>query len=360
MKTTQIQEGQIKVIVPKGYKLDSKMPVFYNPVQVLNRDISVLLLNSFERKSEKPLHILDLLSASGIRGLRLKKEVANVDVTVNDYSKEAVKLIKKNAKLNKLKINIKNKPANVLLTELNIFDYIDIDPFGTPVPFLDATIKRLSPYSILGVTATDTSALCGAARKACLRKYGSKPLRNEFMHETAVRILIKKCQEVAAQFDVALIPIFVHSSNHYVRVYLQKRNSAKKADEILKQHGYILYCSKCCYRKTSTDLLKEKQNCLKCKSKLETAGKIWLGELWDKKLVKNMIKQAENGIYAKQTLKLLEQISKEMKINTVGFYDLHTLAKKNKWSQVPKMETYLNKIKGARTHFRLTGIRTLK
>ncbi|MCU0373510.1 MAG: ATP-binding protein, partial [Ignavibacteria bacterium] len=41
------------------------------------------------------------------------------------------------------------------------FDYIDIDPFGSPCPFLDAAIKRLSRGGILAVTATDTSALAG-------------------------------------------------------------------------------------------------------------------------------------------------------------------------------------------------------
>jgi tRNA (guanine26-N2/guanine27-N2)-dimethyltransferase len=304
--------------------------------------------------------VLDLLAASGIRGLRIKKEVSNVDVTLNDYSKKAAKLIKKNAKLNKLSVKIENKAANVLLSELNTYDYIDLDPFGTPVPFLDSAIKRLSPHGVIGVTATDTSALCGAAPKACLRKYGSKPLRNEFMHETAVRILIKKCQEVAAQYDVALIPIFSHSSNHYVRVYLQKAGGAKKADEILKQHGHVLYCPKCCYRNTTTNLLSEANKCSQCSAKLDHLGKVWLGELWDRKLVKQMINNTEKAAVSKQTIKLLETIYAESAIKTVGFYDLHTLAKKNKWKQVPRMQTILDKTKGTRTHFRLTGIRTKK
>ena len=355
----KLREGKIKLRVPKIEKLDSKAEVFYNPIQVLNRDISILLLNSIEQKSERPLRVLDLLSASGVRGLRIKKEVKNCQVTLNDYKKECFKLMKKNAKLNKLKVNVLNKPANVLLTELNTYDYIDLDPFGTPTGFLNVAIKRLSPHAILGVTATDTSALCGSAPKACLRKYGSKPLRNEFMHETAVRILIKKCQQVAAQYDVALVPIFCHSSNHYVRVYLQKFSSAKKADLVLKGQGYLLYCNKCCYRKTSTDLLSDSNKCPKCKKQLEWAGPIWLGELWDKKLVKRMLKSADSCELSAVSYKLLERISEEAKIQTVGFYDLHWLAKKNKWKHVPKMQDVLKKSKGARTHFRLTGIRSV-
>jgi tRNA (guanine26-N2/guanine27-N2)-dimethyltransferase len=357
MKKQQIQEGKVTLEVPRGYKLDSKMPIFYNPIQILNRDLSILLLNSIERKTEKPLRVLDLLSASGIRGIRIKKEVPNCEVTLNDYNKKAANLMRKNAKTNKLKVKIENKPANVLLSELDSYNYIDLDPFGTPVPFLDSVVKRLSPHAVLGVTATDTSALCGAAVKACLRKYGSKPLRNEFMHETAIRILIKKCQEVAAQYDTALIPIFIHSSNHYVRVYLQKNGAAKKADEILKKHGYILYCQKCCYRKNSIDLLSESNKCPSCKSELKSIGPVWLGELWDTALVKKMFKNC-NETYSKQAKKLLEVISQEMKIKTVGFYDLHWLAKKKKWKTMPKTQDVLAKIKGSRTHFRPTGVRT--
>ncbi|MBT3582423.1 tRNA (guanine(10)-N(2))-dimethyltransferase [Candidatus Woesearchaeota archaeon] len=365
MKSQTIQEGKIQLKVPKGYKLDSKMPVFYNPIQVLNRDISILLLKSIDI-TERTLRVLDLLAASGARGLRIKKEVKKCDVTLNDYSKEACKLIKYNAKLNKVKVKTECKPANVLLSELNTWDYIDLDPFGTPVPFLDDAIKRISPHGIIGITATDTSALCGAAVKACLRKYGSKPLRNEFMHETAVRILIKKVQEVAAQYDTALTPIFSHSSNHYVRVYFQKANSAKKADEILKHHGYILYCPKCCYRKTSTNLLSESNKC-KCNGKLEPIGPVWLGKLWDRALVKKMVQNINTEAEKKgktitsiQTNKLIREIYEESAIPTVGFYDIHTLAKKNKWKQVPKMQDIFNKTKGTRTHFRLTGIRTKK
>ena len=50
MKTQQIEEGKVKLTVPKGYKLDSSMPVFYNTIQVLNRDISIILLNTIQKQ----------------------------------------------------------------------------------------------------------------------------------------------------------------------------------------------------------------------------------------------------------------------------------------------------------------------
>ena len=43
-----IQEGKIKIKVPKEEKISKKLPVFYNPVMGFNRDVSVLLLSVIE------------------------------------------------------------------------------------------------------------------------------------------------------------------------------------------------------------------------------------------------------------------------------------------------------------------------
>src|SRR3990172_44266 len=165
--TIQIKEGSIKLIIPdpKKYKLDAKAPVFYNPDMRLNRDLSILLLKSV---SPKPQSAVDLLAASGVRGLRIKKEAKIPRVYINDASPTAFRFIKMNAALNKLKVTPSNLRAHEFLaTRYKMpdakFGYVDIDPFGTPVPFLDAGVKSMveNRGGIIAVTATDTSALCG-------------------------------------------------------------------------------------------------------------------------------------------------------------------------------------------------------
>ena len=71
-KTISTKEGLLEIAVPdpKKYRMTSKMPVFFNPIQSLNRDISIILLKAQKRK----LEVLDLLAASGVRGLRIAKE----------------------------------------------------------------------------------------------------------------------------------------------------------------------------------------------------------------------------------------------------------------------------------------------
>ncbi len=339
-------EGSAKILVPEG-KITKRLPAFYNPVMKLNRDITVLLLKSIDKK---PKQALDLLAGTGIRGIRLAKEAGIRNIVVNDHSKDAIEYVKKNIELNNLNLTIENKEANQLLMESYGFDYIDIDPFGTPVPFIENSVLKLSRDGILGVTATDTAALAGSSRTACRRKYGAIPLRNEFMHETAIRILIKKIQEIGAQYSKALVPIYSYYSDHYYRVFLQCLKGRKKADYILEKHGFIIYCRKCLWRTATKDIFNAKK--CKCGHSPEYAGPLWLGPLWNKSLAKKMY---ANLSADKKLHDIVSTIKQEPDI--VGFYDVHKICKAYKIKDTPKMGTLISdKIK--RTHFSDTGIKT--
>ncbi|HKZ49661.1 MAG TPA: tRNA (guanine(26)-N(2))-dimethyltransferase [Candidatus Nanoarchaeia archaeon] len=336
-KTVQVREGSIKLIIPdpKKYKLDAKAPVFYNPDMRLNRDISILLLKS---ASPKPQSAVDLLAATGVRGLRIKKEAGIKRVYINDASPTAFGFIKRNAALNKLSVKVSNLRAHEFLAtrykfEDPKFGYVDIDPFGTPVPFLDAGVKATveNRRGIIAVTATDTSALCGTYPEACKRKYGSWPLYNYLMNEIGLRILVKKVQEVGAQYDIALTPIFAHTTRHYMRAYLRAERGADKTDEVLKSIGMF-----------------------------QDAGPMWLCPLYDIKLVEKMRGESlKDKNISEETRHLLYTISQEAPITEIGFYDLAEM----KLKQVPKITDVIGKlqVKGfaaARTHFSDTGIKT--
>ena len=185
-----IEEGKATIKIPKETKISKELPVFYNPVMKFNRDITIALLNTLD----EDLRISLPLAGTGVRGIRIALETKHKNIIFNDLNPVAIKIINQNLKLNKLKLKVENKEANKFLLENKGFDYIDIDPFGSPNPFLDSAIKRLSREGILAVTATDTAPLCGTFPKACLRKYWAKPLRNELMHEIGLRILIRKVQ----------------------------------------------------------------------------------------------------------------------------------------------------------------------
>ncbi|MBW3004501.1 tRNA (guanine(10)-N(2))-dimethyltransferase [Candidatus Woesearchaeota archaeon] len=345
----KLQEGSCSFYASVG-KISKELPVFYNPEMKLNRDISILLLKSIP---DKDLRILDLLAGSGIRSARFIKELPASkikEVTVNDNNQESFKLIKKNLKLNKVRAKVFNKDANELLINSEGFDYIDVDPFGSPNPFLDSAVKRLSRNGILAVTATDTSALCGSYISSCKRKYWAAPLRNYMMHETGIRILIRKVQLVAAQYDKALEPIFSHSTRHYMRVYFRCVKSKTAVDKILNNHKYLLFCNKC------LEIIVHPQNkevC--CKKAMAWAGPLWTGQLWDRKLLLSMLKKLDKENPA--LLNLISIINAESKINVPYFFSVPLICKHLKKS-CPKQESILRIGKSAQTHFALDGIRS--
>ncbi len=348
----KIKEGEAELIVPLSKKISRELVVFYNPVMKHNRDISVLLLNSLP---DKDMIICDPLAGSGVRSLRFLKELKKNKISslyINDHSIDAAELIEKNLSLNKTKfrklnlldlphkrrsdkgIFLLNEEANIMFLESNGFDYIDIDPFGSPNPFLNNAIVRLSRRGILAVTATDTSALSGTFVKACRRKYWADPLRNHNMHETGLRILIRKVQLIGVQFEKALVPIFSYAKEHYMRVFFRCEKGKEKCDEILKQHGNF-----------------------------DEAGPLWLGKLWDAKIAEKMWKlqkaKGDKEASDKELSRFLEIIKEEAKIGSIGFVDAHKLFK----GDIPKKEDLFSalrkkKYRASSTHLSGHGIRT--
>lgn len=70
------------------------------------------------------------------------------------------------------------------------YEVVDLDPYGTPVQFLDSAVQSVSEGGLLLVTATDMAVLCGSNGEACHAKYGIYPLHKPYCHEMALRILL--------------------------------------------------------------------------------------------------------------------------------------------------------------------------
>ncbi len=345
---------KIRATLPKG-DVNSRMEVFYNPLMVSNRNISITLLNSLTNKNMK---ITLPLAGSGIRGIRflqeLKKDKMEV-LFVNDKKENFQKTFTDNLELNKLNptsAQIHTEDANMFLLNQAGFDYIDLDPFGTPNPFLASAVARISRKGILAITATDTAALSGTYPKSTQRKYWSKSLKCHLMHEIGLRILIRKVQLQGVQFEKALVPIVSYHKDHYFRIYFLASKGKELCDVILNQHQYLLYCPGCSASKVSKYNI---GTCSYCKKKYDYAGPMWVGDLLDSKLVKKMAKQ--NKFPEEQ--KFLDLLAEESTKPLVGFYDLHVLAKKHKLKAV-KNEIVLDVVKGTRTHFSTVGIRSKK
>jgi len=308
--TEVIQEGQTKVVVPRLKEFvkqpcdyaPSKAPVFYNPLMELNRDIAVLAVQAYQKNVDRKIAVCEPLTGCGLRGIRFATEVKGVKkVILSDVNKKAFGLASYNVQMNHLqkRIAIKNREANNILSSYSAprkrFDVIDIDPFGSPVPFIDSATRALRNHGLIALTATDMASLCGVHSRACIRKYGGKPLRTEYCHELAIRLLAGCLATTAAKHDIGVRIVFSHRGEHYVRVYATIEYGAGHANESLANMGLVLHCFTCFHRETLKGFpdIKPIEKCKECGSKLNTAGPLWLGDIVDTEYCASMERQVE-------------------------------------------------------------------
>lgn len=362
-----VDEGQVSIKIPVFEKVSAKAPVFYNPVMELNRDLSVLALQAYRNGQEEDIKICDAFGGSGIRGIRYSREVSGVeDVIITDLNPLAVEYARDNIERNGLtNVKVCKEDANILLRKCRgKFHVVDIDPFGTPAPFIESAATSLKSGGLLCVTATDTSALCGTYKEPCIRKYGAMPLKTEYCHENGLRILAGFISRTFAKYKKFITPVFSHSTEHYIRIYLKVGRGAKAADNSLKNLGYITHCNKCLYRMTIPGIAPTiPAKCPECGGVLRAAGPLWLGKMQDPEYVKSMLDilpLKSIGTY-NNALKLLERCYEESS-GPVAFYDIHKICKVLKIS-APSLNSVLEELKKAgyfasRTHVKPTGIKT--
>ncbi|MCX8195023.1 MAG: tRNA (guanine(10)-N(2))-dimethyltransferase [Candidatus Micrarchaeota archaeon] len=351
-KKGQIREGSVFI------RLCSR--VFYNPEMEFCRDVSSLCVGAAGGK----LSLLDAMCGTGIRGLRYKKENENVaSLVLLDISGHAVKCARRNAAMNKIRCRAIQKDVCEHL-QTHSFDFVELDPFGSPAPYLyDAARSfREKKCGWLSLTATDMAVLCGAHHAACLKNYGAVPLDNEFCHENAARILAGKVVLSFSPFNLLASPAFTLSHRHYLKMVFRLQQGASLAVDGVKKLGFVSYCPGCCFRQAKR--LASLERCPHCNHLMQIAGPVYLGELWESPLVERMLEKNSQRNYksAAKIERLLKTMIEENKIGGYGYYDLHVIAKKF-GGRIASMEEALERLRSEgfeaqRTHFRPTAIRT--
>jgi len=334
----EYREGSVRFCAPVVKRVVSASDVvFYNPRMEFSRDVSVCLVHTYYNKIGKKMDLCEPLASCGVRVVRWACEVPGIrSIVAGDVNPRAVFLANVNATLNGVldKVKVFRGDANLLLDTClsrgHRFDVVDVDPFGSPIHFIDPAIRVLKKEGgLLCATATDMQPLCGIHQEACLRKYGGIPLRTEYCHEIAVRLLIGAITLVASRCDSGVRVLFSHSSDHYVRTYLLISKGASEADENPRGVGYILHCFNCDNRKVIKALLTsvEDLKCEVCGSKMKAAGPLWCGELWNRDFVDTARTVAEDVKHRsnRRLIKMLSLISSELD-GPPTYYDLHSIS----------------------------------
>ncbi|AHG04808.1 N2,N2-dimethylguanosine tRNA methyltransferase [Halobacterium sp. DL1] len=357
-----VEEGGVTVEVPResGGGEGAAEGVFFNPTQELNRDVTVAALAAYREREPRAATYLDAMAASGIRGVRAAAN--GWDATLADLDPDAVELARSNLARNDLSGEVVERNVNSLLHDDDrFFDVVDVDPFGTPIPFADAAFANAR--NLVCITATDTAPLCGAHFESGVRKYGAVPRNTEYHAEMGLRVLLSALARTAARYDVGVTPVLSHVSDHYVRTYLDLSHRATDANSAIDELGYVYHCQQCLHREHEHGLIADpRDECPHCGgNQVLPAGPLWLGPAHDESFVASVREQVTNEMgAAKRARKLLDTIGGELHEPT--HFDQHRLY--GQWSEpAVGMDEFLDELTDAglaasRTHFGGTTFKT--
>ncbi len=356
-------------------------PVFYNAKQSLNRDLSVLILHASKSLQLSKLeNVVETFAGTGIRALRYAVQGPTIkNLYINDIAPKSINLTKDNLELHKDKIlanlHYYSMDAKLLFLELrkqDIFlDFIDIDPYGTPQPYLRNALLTLERSGILAVTATDMPVITGLYPEKAYRLYqipNFKVVNRSYCHEIGLRMLIAYVQREAFFYKLALVPLLSFYCDHYVRIFMHDKENMS-VDKVIQSHGYISDCTHCGKRDYYfwNESYKHKSVCSNCSKSVHPIGPLYLGPLHDNSIVEKLqqyiIEFPKNLVDRRSRLERMIPLFKEdLKVNVPWYYELGEIGKRMKYS-IPSPNVLIEKLTSkqyvaSQTHFDGQAIRT--
>ncbi len=375
-----VKEGLARLKVPNPARYRDERgrfdpawaPVFYNPRMRLSRDIGSALVRAYaEYTGRTRLRILDALAATGARGIRYALENRDVvaEVTLNDVNPLAAALAEENVRANGLGeiASVMREDAAVLMTRERGYDVVEVDPFGTPAPFTEPALRAVNHGGMLCLTATDMPPLLGKYPYTSIRKYFSRSIDAEFSRETGSRILLYFVAREAAKLDKRVEPLYVHSSDHYIRVCVQVLRGGSRTGGLRGNIGYVSYCPERLHRGVHEGLVPRlPETCPACGARLVHGGPLWIGGLWNPdfaRRVENAYKRGyEEGYLSPRGSKMTSLIASEVGMPPL-YYTTGRLASRYGIAEEPPVRRLVSRLvaegyKASLTHFDGKGFRT--
>ena len=295
-------EGEVNLAGPASKK---ERAVFHNHAMSGNRTRSVLLM-AHEMSvgllaGDKTVRMLDSLAASGVRSLRLCHElpdelVKRLDLTLCDLNSNSITWANTNHQCNHPPELAGFHPIVGDARQIALsrgWQWVDIDPFGSPIPFLDPVIQSLARKAVLEVTATDVAALTGSSPAPLMRRYGARARLDEIAHDTGLRILLATVARTAAQHDRIIEPILSIWDSHHLRVSVRVRRSLEGASIVEEHLGWRI-------AEPTAEEAGDEHGCGHILVPLSTpvnlsdkrvSGPLWIGQIGDEDVMSSMTEE---------------------------------------------------------------------
>ncbi|KAI1001329.1 hypothetical protein K3495_g6869 [Podosphaera aphanis] len=283
--------------------------------------------------------ILDALSATGLRALRYAKEIPFVtSITANDLLPSATKQIKLNIEHNKLNLKIQVSTGNAASHMYNLVDapqpsncctkpskysVIDLDPYGTAAPFMDAAVQAVQDGGLLCVTCTDAAVWASNGwPEKCYALYGGVPMKGSLSHEAGLRLILHSIATSAARYGLAITPLLSLSIDFYARVFVRIYKSASHVKFLAGKTMMVYNCDSGCGAWTTQMLGRNKyttskkgnemwkhgfeqgpsakETCAECGFKTHVGGPMYAGPIHSPEFIQqilNSLEDADKEIY---------------------------------------------------------------
>ncbi|KAH9063312.1 N2 N2-dimethylguanosine tRNA methyltransferase [Lactarius vividus] len=285
--------------------------------------------------------ILEALSATGLRSIRYAKEIPLVKyVIANDLSSTAIAAMTRNVELNGLgaapaaegsgrgaeksqaKVRVNEGDARALMyshsPERSRVDVVDLDPYGTAAPFIDAAVQCITDGGLLCVTCTDLSVLAtNNYPEKCYSNYGGVSVKAEYSHEVALRLVLHAISTSAARYGRHIQPLLSLSIDFYVRLFVRVQTAPIEVKKLASKTSIYYVCSGCqSFYEQPLGRMTERVNdrsgnaitlfkthvgppvsekCPECGAPLHVAGPMWNGPIHDSQFIGGILEHLEGS-----------------------------------------------------------------
>lgn len=359
-------------------------PVFFNPKQALNRDISLLVLHAWREVGYLLDSVAEPFAGSGVRSLRYALQGPPLtDLYVSDKSSLAIQTCQEN--FARHQGQVEGRGTHVHFSELSFraflhtfeeekppFDFVDVDPFGTPQPFVRDALRYLRKPGLIALTATDMPTITGIYPDKTYKTYQApafKVRERSYCHEIGLRMFLAWLQREGLAIGLVLTPVLSYFKDHYIRVFARRERHGRTG-EVLQSHGYVIDCRHCGGRTKVLwqDSLRKPTACQYCGQPGSLLGPLFLGPLHDLTLVSRMadlLPQLVRGgmidrhYRLKRFFPLLQQ---DLVVDSPWFFDVASLGKRYN-VRLPSPQEVIDVLvrdgwEASLTHFSGQGLKT--
>jgi tRNA (guanine26-N2/guanine27-N2)-dimethyltransferase len=308
----------------------------------VDRDLHVAVVTAWGGGRSQPASAWEMLAATGVRGLRVLVESGALGRLLSTEAggpasvvleANAARYADRGARAHRW--DARRPPSG------GPFDLVDLDPFGSPLPFLDSAFDALAVGGLLSVTATDMIVLAGVDADATRRRYHATPVRGRLGPEAGLRILLRTLSDRAAARGRAIHPLVAYVRDHYVRSYVLVGDlgGAAPVGEIDAE------------RWDGPPL-----------GTRAPVGPMWLGPLFDRAFVERLQVPAQAARAAPLT-DLLARFGEESVADVPFYYESNTIARDTRLPAPPSTERLIEALRAhghpsGRTHARAGAFRT--